>query len=178
LILEVNEFTAQGVAALLAMWTSSIRTASALSMAILGDKLAAKLLVALNAFEASGVPGLSQSSKNSVLNGSVASGTLFPIHTFVVVWFSLKDQILSSDTAMALSARHEFSRTVRAIYLRVVIVICTNQLLVAFSASEVLLMISPATSSYVLSTIERIVTFGTMAISTAAMMRSRLGMND
>jgi len=161
-VLEINEFSTQGIVALLALRTSSIRAVCTLSVAILGNELATKFLATLNALEAFGVPSLTYSSEYSVLNGSVALSTVLPFHTFVVIWATLKNKILSSDSTMALSAGHELSSTAGTVYLGMMVIICTNQFLVAFSAGEMLLMICLATSSDIFSTIEGVVALGTM----------------
>jgi len=168
LVLEIDEFTMKGLVAFLAVGASPICTVSALSMTVLRNELSAQFLATLNALEATSMPSLSESSKYGILNGSMAAGTVFPFHAFIVIWLSFQNQILASDTTVTLGARHELTSTIRAVHLVVVVVVGSQQSFIAFSASEVILMVRLAPSSHVFGAVERVVALSTMGVGSTS----------
>jgi len=139
--LECHVFSAQWLVALLAVGACLGGTALALTLAVLGDELGAELLVTRDAREALLVPRLTHRGENGILDLPVALRAVLPFHAFGVEAFALLDEVLPRDAPAAFRARHELSRAVRAVRLVVVIEVRSHQLVVAFGAREMLLVI-------------------------------------
>jgi len=92
-------------------------------MAILADETSAQFTTALEAGEAAAVPRLAQGGQDGVFYGVVALRAIFPFHAFIVVRFPFKNQILSGDSAVALSARHQLSCAIGTMELSVVFIV-------------------------------------------------------
>jgi hypothetical protein len=164
LALEVDVLAAEWPAALFACGAGPIRATHALAVSIFCDEFSSQFLSALDALEATSVPSLAQGSKDSIFDRSMAMRAVLPFHTFIVVRATLQDHVLASDSAVALGARHELACTGRAVHLRVVVVVRSDQFLVAFSASEMLLVVVLASSSDELSAIEAAIALRTVSV--------------
>jgi len=112
------------------------------------------------------MPSLSERRQNCVLYGAVTTSTVFPVDTFVVERFAIQHQVLSSNASAALRTRHQFTRAIRTIHLRVVVVVGSYQFHSAFGTHEVLLVIGLAGSSNEFRAIEATATLGTVRVAT------------